>query len=122
MALWTFADDDGGSIYPGDARIASMAGCSVRQVRRLRADVLSLGLVERVSAATSKATAAVYRLVPPELWVSAEPAPEPAPKQEPAAEPEADAESWRCPFSADIGGQIVRCTRRKGHGGDHCSA
>ena len=120
VALWTFADDDGGGIYPGDARIARMAGCSVRQARRLRGDVLSLGLIERVSAATSKATAAVYLLVSPDLWVSAEPEPEVAPEPEPEVAPiEQDAEAWRCPALGEIDGVVVRCVRRKGHRGEH---
>jgi hypothetical protein len=66
MALETYADyRDGTNARPGEVNLARVSGLGVRAVRYALERGQQLGLIERTSAANSRAgLAAVYRLVP----------------------------------------------------------
>lgn len=119
VALWMFANDDGESIRPSDARVGSIVNCSKVHARNKRRDLLSLGLIECVGEATERGMAPEYRLVPPERWNV-------LPGGDPAAEgtsigaadsapDEVSTEGTRCPNEGLA--TRLQCTLPRGHSG-----
>ncbi|WP_293784141.1 hypothetical protein [uncultured Aeromicrobium sp.] len=68
FTLGTYANQNGTEVRPGDERVARVLRCSVRTVERNRKQLISVGLLERTSAARVKGRADVYRLtLPPDF-------------------------------------------------------
>lgn len=64
--LATYADDDGGGIFPGEQRLAAVCGIGERMVRKHVAALRAAGLLEHVSRANRAAGRAdVHRLAVP---------------------------------------------------------
>lgn len=118
VALWMFANEDGESIRPSDARVGEIVQCSKIHARNKRRDLLSLGMIECVGEATAKGMAPEFRLVPPELWGLAD---EDTPADEDgvigcAEDTEcipADETAERCPEVGTVTG--LQCTLQRWH-------